>query len=102
MSITFQRINFLDTPNQRQRVTLDGTEYVLKFRWRERTQGWYISIYHADESETPIVEGRRLKRFANAVEFQEDEFSGYLFADGPSKPDVDEPDDVFRVIYAHE
>jgi len=41
--------------NYTQRTVLDGREYLLRLRWNERSEKWYLSIYDQDES--PIYEG---------------------------------------------
>ena len=44
-----------ELPNQEFNVSLDGALYVLRFKWNEREQAWYMSIL--DEAESPIFEG---------------------------------------------
>lgn len=98
--VTFQEIDITPTPNQRQVVSLDGTEYVLRFNWRERTNAWYVSIYTYPDEEV-IVEGRRLRRYMDATEFQE-EFDGFFGYVGPANPDFDDPDVQPFYAYANE
>jgi hypothetical protein len=35
------------SPNTRQRVVLDGREYVLDLRWSQREERWYLDLYDA-------------------------------------------------------
>lgn len=47
-----------NTPHWRQRVALDGSDYLLDFFWNARGGAWYMSLFAADE--TPLVQGLRL------------------------------------------
>lgn len=38
------------SPNYEQRTTLDGREYVLRFRWSERSESWYLQLLDSDEN----------------------------------------------------
>lgn len=40
-------------PSFRQRVALDGAEFLLQFAWNQRSAKWYLSVY--DTSETPLA-----------------------------------------------
>lgn len=51
----------LDTPLYSQRVTLDGTEYILLFDWNDREARWYLSLFTIDEK--PLATG--IKVIAN-------------------------------------
>ena len=50
-----------------QGVRLDGTDYVLKLSWNTRTEHWAMSLYLADATRTPIVEGRNVILFTNLL-----------------------------------
>lgn len=41
-----------------QRTRLDGRDYLLRFRYNERENRWYLSIY--DEEEEPILLGLKI------------------------------------------
>jgi len=43
------------SPFFEQRTSLDGAEYVLKFKWNERRSRWTFDL--ADQSEDPIISG---------------------------------------------
>jgi hypothetical protein len=43
--------------NYVQNTTLDGVEYVLRFRWNQRESKWYLAIELPDE--TVLVAGTR-------------------------------------------
>lgn len=45
----------IDSPLWRQRVTLDGREFIFDFDYTEREDRYYLSIYLVDE--TPLVRG---------------------------------------------
>lgn len=45
-------------PHFRQRVTLDGAEYLLTFEWNQRSEKWGLSIASADEEK--ILTGVKL------------------------------------------
>src|SRR5690606_36100754 len=47
-----------EVPYDRQRVRLDGRNYVLTIGYNEREQRWYLSL--ADESDVPIATGIKL------------------------------------------
>lgn len=36
-------------PRSRQRVTLDGREYVLALRWSQREERWYMDLLDGDD-----------------------------------------------------
>lgn len=38
------------SPNYQQRTTLDGKEYVLRFRWSERSSCWYLQVLDSNEN----------------------------------------------------
>jgi hypothetical protein len=100
--VTFQEIDLSPTPNQRQVVALDGTEYVLRFNWRERVQAWYVSIYTYPDEDV-IVEGRRLRTYMDATEFQaEAGLDGFFGYTGPANPDFDDPEATPFYAYANE
>lgn len=40
-------------------IALDGTEYVLRFRWLERAKAWYLDVLEAD-GETELAVGIRV------------------------------------------
>ncbi|MFW6031645.1 MAG: phage baseplate plug family protein [Myxococcota bacterium] len=44
-----------EVPNYRQRTTLDGRQYVLRFRWNVRGAYWTIDVH--DSSDNPIASG---------------------------------------------
>lgn len=46
------------TPNQRMDFALDGTRYVFEFRWNDRDQAWFMSMF--DEQESPIMESVKI------------------------------------------
>ncbi len=41
--------------NYRQRVELDGVNFLLDLRWNARNEGWQLSLFTAEE--TPLVQG---------------------------------------------
>lgn len=41
-----------------QITEIDGREYVLRFYWNARAQGWYMDV--SDQDGSPIVYGKRL------------------------------------------
>jgi hypothetical protein len=45
-------------PDYRQTTSLEGRDYVLRFRWNTREARWYLDV--ADQDETPIVSGLKL------------------------------------------
>lgn len=47
-----------NTPHFRQRVTLDGAEYIMTFEWNQRAEKWYWSLAASDE--TKILTGVKL------------------------------------------
>lgn len=47
-----------NVPHFRQRVTLDGAEYLLTFEWNQRAEKWFFSIAASDE--TKILTGVKL------------------------------------------
>ena len=47
-----------NTPHFRQRVTLDGAEYLLTCEWNQRAEKWYFSVAAADE--TRVLTGVKL------------------------------------------
>lgn len=48
---------FRDRPFTKQRVTLDGKDYVLRLQWNSRS-GWYLGL--ADQDDSPIFQPRKL------------------------------------------
>lgn len=52
------RINTLEEPFYRERVRLEGRDYVLDFGYNEREERWYLSIL--DDEEEPIAKGIKL------------------------------------------
>jgi hypothetical protein len=46
------------SPTIRQRVRLDGRDYLLDFAWNGRESRWYVDV--SDANGTPIVAGRKL------------------------------------------
>ena len=40
------------------RISLDGAEYKLRFRWQDRTSSWYFDLWSA--SGVPLISGRRV------------------------------------------
>lgn len=38
-------------------ITLESSEFLFKFHWNARANGWYWSLY--DATGAPVVEGRR-------------------------------------------
>ena len=46
------------SPNYTQRVALDGREYVLRIRWNQRAEKWFMNI--ADSDGVMIVSGLKL------------------------------------------
>jgi len=45
-------------PFYKQKTRLDGVDYILWFRYSQREDRWYLSIY--DAGETPILLGLKL------------------------------------------
>lgn len=52
------RINTLEAPYYRERVRLEGRDYVFDFSYNEREERWYLSIL--DEEADPIAHGIKL------------------------------------------
>lgn len=84
-----------NTAAWRQRVTLDGSDFLLDFAWNEREGAWYLTIYTADEdlllASRKIVTARPLlKRFRfvaglPAGEFFATDFTGEISYAGYSE-----------------
>jgi hypothetical protein len=47
-----------DTPHWEQTTTLDGTDYLLRFRYSQREQTYYVSLYLGNGTE--IIKGQRM------------------------------------------
>ena len=47
-----------NVPWYRQRTTLEGRDYVLSFRWNERSGRWYMDV--SDQDEVPLAVGVKL------------------------------------------
>lgn len=48
----------LDLEDFEEQVELDGTLFILRFRWNAREGAWFLDVL--DSAETPLVMGRRL------------------------------------------
>ena len=44
-----QTISVTSAPSQKLRVKLDGREYVLRLRWSEREERWYLDVLDGKE-----------------------------------------------------
>jgi hypothetical protein len=51
-------ITFLDTPSFTEKVTLDGTSYVLAFKWNSRYEFWTMSFL--DNLRNELISGIKL------------------------------------------
>lgn len=47
-----------NTPRFSERVSLDGTTFLLRFRWNTRLSAWFMDVF--DDAELPIVYARRI------------------------------------------
>ena len=54
-----------DDANFQIRTDLDGTQYVLRFRWNTRAEKWIFSIL--DSGENPLAMGLKLNVNANLI-----------------------------------
>uniref|UniRef100_A0A6M3M4K8 Cyanophage baseplate Pam3 plug gp18 domain-containing protein n=1 Tax=viral metagenome TaxID=1070528 RepID=A0A6M3M4K8_9ZZZZ len=56
--MAFILTTFPQLPDTTQTVTVGEQQYAIRLYWRERLQGWYMSIWLADG--TAVLLGRRL------------------------------------------
>lgn len=91
-------------PSSRQRVTLDGVEYVLDLRWSQREERWYLDV--RDTAGTLLVGAIKLvvlQPLLAPVRVVEGLPPGELMVvdarPGAPDPGLDELGDVAQLVY---
>ncbi len=86
-------------------VSLDGSPYVFRFDYSERSSSWFVSIFlQRDGDDAPIVQGVRVSvlfPFLIGV-VEEGRPPGDVFALGPHDPGREDLGGVVKVYYFSE
>ncbi len=77
--MTISTLPTFDDPFYSYATTLEGREYLLKFRFNQREDVWYLSLYMPDE--TPLVTGIKMLDGTDLIQRADERLPpGKLFA----------------------